>query len=76
MIGYQLIAYVIFWFMIVRIWFRYGRTIPLFFIALWFVVIYRTPAVLGPQGFPILICIFAIVLVLIDRFKSVRWNAM
>ena len=76
MIGYQFIAYGIFWLMIVRIWFRHGRTIPLCSIALWFLAVYRTPAALGPMGFPIMICIFAIALVLIDRFKSTRWNVM
>ena len=74
--GYQLITYVIFWFMILRIWFRYGRTIPLIFTALWFLASYRTPALLGPFGFPIVICLLAIALVLIDRFKSIRWNVM
>jgi predicted membrane metal-binding protein len=70
------IPYLVFAFLIIRVWILYGRKIPLVFIALLLLGRYTLPEMLGPFRFQIFVCLLAIVLLLIDRFKSVRWNAM
>jgi hypothetical protein len=74
--GYGGIAFVIFGFMVLRLWFLHGRRIPLVFIGLLLVGRYTLPEVLGPYRFELFVCLLAIALVLIDRFKSVRWHQM
>ena len=75
---YSGIAYLAFLFLIVRTWVRYGRKIPLIFIGLLLLGRYTLPLILGPTlfGFSIYVCLLGIVLALIDRFKSLRWNVM
>lgn len=69
---FALIALVAFWGVAIRLWILDGPKIPLVFIALW---------VLGFFGFPLLQwsgamflafeCILAVILLIIERYKSV-----
>ena len=74
--AYGAIPYLIFAYLIIRVWILYGRKIPLIFLGLLVVVRYTVPEALGPYGPTLLITFLAIALALIDRFKSVRWNQM
>ena len=74
--GYQLVPFIVFVVLIIRTGFRYGLRIPLVFIALLVLGHYTLPEMLGPYRYPLFVCMLAIVLALIDRFKSVRWNVM
>ncbi|HTG74210.1 MAG TPA: hypothetical protein VMB70_10590 [Terriglobia bacterium] len=76
LMGYQLITYPIFAYLIIRTWILYGRKIPLTFLGLLVLGWYTVPRVLGSSGFPIFFVLLTIALLLIDRFKSVRWNSM
>jgi hypothetical protein len=75
-VGYQLVPFIVFVVLIVRTGFRYGPRIPLIFTALLVLGRFTLPQMLGPFRFPLYVCLLAIVLALIDRFKSVRWNVM
>ena len=74
--GYQLVPFIVFVVLIIRTGFRYGLKIPVVFIALLVLGRYTLPEMLGPYRYPLFVCMLAIVLALIDRFKSVRWNVM
>jgi hypothetical protein len=75
-LGYPFIAYVVVVFLLIRIGILYGRRIPLVFIALVVIGRFILPEALGPYRFEIFMTGVAILLVLIDRFKSIRWNSM
>lgn len=74
--GYQLIPFIVFVVLIIRTGYRYGLKIPVVFTALLVLGGYTLPEMLGPYRYPLFVCMLAIVLALIDRFKSVRWNVM
>jgi hypothetical protein len=61
---------------LIRIGILYGRKIPLIFIGLLVIGRFTLPEMLGPYRFDIFVTGLAIILALIDRFKSVRWNSM
>jgi hypothetical protein len=75
-IPYAVIPTLVFWFLIIRIWVLYGRNIPLVFIGLWIAGRLTLQVIVGPSalGFPLFVCILGIVLVLIDRAKSLSVN--
>ena len=74
--GYELFGTLIFAFLIIRIWILHGPRVPLVFIGLLIIGRYTLPEMLGPFRFPLFVTLLTIVLLLIDRFKSVRWNSM
>ena len=74
--GYGPIALVIMLFLLIRIGILYGRKIPLIFIGLLVIGRFTLPEILGPYRFELFVIGLAIVLVLIDRFKAIRWNSM
>jgi hypothetical protein len=74
--NYGFIPFLVFLYLVIRIWFLYGPKIPLIFIGLLILGGFTVPEALGPYRYSLLVCVLAIVLALIDRFKSVRWNVM
>ena len=74
--GYQSIPFIVLVVLIIRTGILYGPKIPAVFIALAVLGRYTLPEMLGPFRYPLYLCLLAIVLALIDRFRSVRWNAM
>ena len=74
--GYEFFGIAIFAFLIIRIWILHGPRIPLVFIGLLVIGRYTLPEMLGPFRFPLFVTFLTIVLLLIDRFKSVRWHSM
>ena len=75
-VGYGSVAFVVFAFLAIRIWMLYGPKIPLIFIGLLVLGQYALPEMFGPYRFPLFVTLLTIVLLLIDRFKAVRWNLM
>ena len=74
--GYGSLAFLIMLFLLIRIGVLYGLRIPLIFIGLLVIGRFTLPAMLGPYRFELFVTFLAIVLALIDRFKSIRWNSM
>jgi hypothetical protein len=74
--GYGGIAFLILVFLLIRVGILYGRRVPLIFIGLLVIGRFTLPEMLGPYRFEIYVACLAIILVLIDRFKSVRWHSM
>jgi len=74
--GYGGVGLLVMVFLLIRIGILYGRRIPLIFIGLLVIGPFTLPEMLGPYRFEIYVTCLAIILVLIDRFKSIRWNSM
>jgi hypothetical protein len=74
--GYGSIALLVMVYLLIRIGILYGRKIPLIFIGLLVIGRFTLPEMLGPYRFDIFVACLAIILALIDRFKSVRWHSM
>jgi len=75
-VNYEFIPYIVMVYLLIRIGILYGRKIPLIFIGLLVFGRLTLPAVFGPFGFSIFVTVLAIILALIDRFKSIRWHSM
>jgi hypothetical protein len=71
MIPFGLIALGLFWVAAIKLWFTDGPKIPLICIALWLIAFLGVPR-LHWSGVVFLVveCILAVVLLLIDRYKS------
>ena len=74
--NYEFIPYIVMLYLLIRIGILYGRKIPLIFIGLLVIGRLTVPTALGPFGFSIFVTVLAIILALIDRFKSIRWHSM
>ena len=74
--AYGAIPILVMVYLLVRIGFLYGLRIPLIFIGLLVVGRLTLPEMFGPYRFEIYVAILAIILALIDRVKSVRWDPM
>jgi hypothetical protein len=75
-VNYEFIPYIVMLYLLIRIGIFYGRKIPLIFIGLLVIGRLTLQEALGPSGFSIYVIVLAIILALIDRFKSVRWHSM
>ena len=74
--NYEFIPYIVMLYLLIRIGVLYGRKVPLVFIGLLVIGRLTVPVVLGFLGFSLYVTFLAIVLALIDRFKSIRWHSM
>ena len=74
--NYEFIPYIVILYLLIRIGILYGRKIPLIFIGLLVIGRLTVPVALGPFGFSLYVTFLAIILALIDRFKSIRWHSM
>ena len=71
MIPFALIALGLFWIAAIKLWFADGPKIPLICIALWLVAFLAVPRLHWSQAvFLVVECILAVILFLIDRYKS------
>ena len=74
--NYEFIPYIVILYLLIRIGILYGRKIPLIFIGLLVIGRLTVPVALGPFGNSLYVTFLAIILALIDRFKSIRWHSM
>lgn len=71
MINFAALAVGLFWIAAVKLWFTDGPKIPLICIALWLVAFVLVPLLHCPGVvFLVVDCLLAVVLFLIDRYKS------
>jgi hypothetical protein len=74
--AYGFISLAVMIYLLIRTGILYGPKIPLVFIGLVVIGRFCLPEILGPYRFEIFVACLAIILVLIDRFKSVPWDPM
>jgi hypothetical protein len=68
---FGLIALVAFWVAAIKLWLADGPKIPLIFIALWVIGLFGIPMLhLSGAIFLAFECVLAVVLLLVDRYKS------
>jgi hypothetical protein len=69
--AFGLIALVTFWVAAIKLWFVDGAKIPLIFIGLWLIAFLGFPRLHWPGPlFMVVECLLAVILLLIDRYKS------
>jgi hypothetical protein len=74
-VPYGSLATLIFFFVILRVWFRHGPKIPLTFLGIWLAMFFTLP--LLPQTrfpFELFVCFLAIALLVVERVKSTPWR--
>jgi len=69
--GYGLVAPIIFWYLVIRIWVRNGRKIPLIFIGLWCFATFGFPMLRLPGlASSLTVIALGMILYIIDRYKT------
>ena len=73
MIPFGLVAFVAFWAAAIKLWFTDGPRIPGVCIVLWLIAFFAVPKLHWSGAvFLVVECVLAVILLLIDRYKSAQ----
>jgi hypothetical protein len=73
--GYGGIAFIVFWGLVLKVWFKFGPKLPLTFVGMLVLGYLGMPHIPGAQAyFSLFVCFLAIALLLADKVKSTPWR--